>query len=392
LERRGRASRAHSSFARGNALSFFEEFDLDDGPQTEEHPPASKRGRRGNLGGGGSGPDMRRILPVVGVVVLVLVLGFVVLGSCSGDSKADQYRSYVQDVNSVARNSAADARALDTALYNQELTPTQVTQKVASYVPRARAAETTAAALKPPGEIKKQELQRYLLQALQYRTLALEDLQTALKRAFEGGAGSAATELQRRSVATAYGELIASDVIYAASFQRPAQQLMKDEGVTDAAIAQSAWSLSPELANPAQNGNGLWIESVRDSGSTQPCDDGAIGTSIDKVTANGKDLVAGTATGGTVTTVKLKMPSSFAVEVANHGSCPVRGVTVKLVEGTARTQNVKIKSLLPNETVVRTFPAEGSPGEVKIDVSVSPVTGETNSTNNHYTYRVVFQS
>ena len=48
---------------------------------------------------------MRRILPVVGVVVLVLVLGFVVLGSCSGSSKADQYRSYVQDVNSVARQS-----------------------------------------------------------------------------------------------------------------------------------------------------------------------------------------------------------------------------------------------------------------------------------------------
>ena len=86
----------------------------------------SGRGRRGGLGGGGNGPDMRRILPVVGVVVLVLVLGFVVLGSCSGSSKADEYRSYVQDVNSVARQSNADAKALDAALYNQELTPDQV--------------------------------------------------------------------------------------------------------------------------------------------------------------------------------------------------------------------------------------------------------------------------
>ncbi len=51
--RRGGAGRARSSFARGIALSFFEEFDLDDGPQTEEHPPASGRGRRGGLGGGG---------------------------------------------------------------------------------------------------------------------------------------------------------------------------------------------------------------------------------------------------------------------------------------------------------------------------------------------------
>ena len=75
-----------------------------------------------------------------------------------------------------------------------------------------------------PGEIKKQGLQRYLLQSLQYRTLALQDLQAALKKALAGAPNTPATEEQRRAVATAYSELIASDVVYAASFQRPAQQ------------------------------------------------------------------------------------------------------------------------------------------------------------------------
>ncbi len=340
------------------------------------------------MGSGGSGPDMRRILPVVGVVVLVLVLGFVVLGSCSGTSKADEYRSYVQDVNSVARNSNNDAKQLDAALYNQELTPNQVTARVASFIPRARAAETTAAALKPTGEIKKQGLQSFLLQSLQYRTLALQDLQAALKKALAGGANTAATEEQRRAVATAYSELIASDVIFAASFQRPAQQVLQAEKVTDAALTASAWSLSPELANPQPNGNGLWIESVRDAGTAKPCEDGAIGTSIDEVTANGKTLTPGSS----VMTVKLKMPSTFTVTVANHGSCPVRGISIHLTEGNERTQNKPVKSLLPNETVTRSFPATGSPGEVKIDVAVPTVTGETNSTNNHYTYHVAFQA
>jgi hypothetical protein len=335
---------------------------------------------------------MRRILPVVGVVVLVLVLGFVVLGSCSGDSAADKYRSYVQDVNSVARQSNTDARALDAALYDQELTPTQVTTKVASFIPRARAVETTAAALKPTGEIKKQDLQRYLLQALQYRTLALEDLEVALKKALQGSTDSPATEAQRDAVANAYSELIASDVVYAASFQRPAQQVLENENVTDAPVADSVWGLSPELANPAPNGNGLWIESVRDAGASKPCADGVIGTSIDEVTANGKTLQAGTATGGPVTTVKLKIPSSFAVTVANHGSCPVRGISVHLTEGTERTQNVSVKSLLPNETVTKTFAATGNPGEAKVDVTVSPVAGESNTSNNHYIYHVAFQS
>jgi Tfp pilus assembly protein PilP len=331
---------------------------------------------------------MRRILPVVGVVVLVLVLGFVVLGSCSGSSKADAYRSYVQDVNSVARQSNADAKALDAVLYNQELTPGEVTKRVAAFIPRARAAETTAAALKPTGEIKKQGLQRFLLQSLQYHTLALQDLQAALQKALSGAANTAATEEQRRTVANAYSELIAADVIFAASFQRPAQQILKTENVTDAAIVPSAWSLSPELANPSANGNGLWIESVRDAGSTTPCADGQIGTSIEEVTANGKTLTPGT----TVTTVKLKIPSVFTVTIVNGGNCPVRGISVHLTEGNAKTLNKAVKQLLPNETVTRTFAATGNPGEVKVDVAVPTVTGETNSNNNHYTYHVAFQA
>ena len=235
----------------------------------------------------------------------------------------------MQDVNSVARQSNTDAKALDAALYNQELTPNQVTTRVASFIPRARAAETTASALKPPGKIKEQELQRYLLQALQYRTLALTDLEAALKLALSGAADTPPTENQREAVANAYSELIASDVVYAASFQRPAQAILKDENVTDAPITSSVWGLSPELADPSATGNGLWIESVRDAGSSKPCQDGVIGTSIDEVTANGKTLVPGT----TVTTVKLKIPSTFAVTVANHGNCPVRGIEIHLIEG-----------------------------------------------------------
>jgi hypothetical protein len=332
---------------------------------------------------------MRRILPVVGVVVLVLVLGFVVLGSCSGSSAADQYRSYVTDVNAVARESNTDAKALDAALYNQELTPDQVITRVASFIPKARANETTASTLKPPGKIKQQDLQRFLLQALQYRTLALNDLSTALKTALLGKkADVPASSQQRELLAGAYSELIASDVVFAASFQRPAQEILKEANVTDAAIISSPWALSPELANPDQNGNGQWIQSVRDAGSVKPCTGGTIGTSIDGVTANGKALVAGT----TVTTVKLTIPSTFKVTVGNHGNCPVRGIEIRLTEGGSKTQVTKVKSLLPSESVDRSFPATGNPGEVKVDVSVPTVGGETNADNNHYTYHVVFQS
>jgi hypothetical protein len=340
------------------------------------------------MGGGGTGPDMRRILPVVGVVVLVLVLGFVVFGSCSGSSKADAYRAYVRDVNAVAHQSKADAATLDAALYNQQLTPDQVTAKVRGLVARAQATETTAAALKPNAEIKKQGLQRFLLQALQYRALALDDLANALKTALSGAPDVPATDQQRLLVANAYSELIASDVIYAASFQRPVQQVLTNEKVTDAALVDSKWSLSPELANPDANGNGLWIQSVRDAGSATPCASGAIGTSIESVTANGKTLTPGT----TVTTVKLKIPLFFIVKVKNGGNCVVRGISVHLTEGNEKTLKHQVKSLLPNEIDTESFAAVGNPGESKIDVTVSPVAGESNKANNAYTYHVAFQS
>ena len=331
---------------------------------------------------------MRRILPLVGVVVLVLVLGFVVFGSCSGSSKADAYRNYVRDVNAVADQSRTDAKALDAALYNQELTPDQVTTKVRALVARAQSTETTAAALKPTGEIKKQDLQRFLLQSLQYRALALNDLASALKTALGGAADVPATDAQRQLVANAYGELIASDVIYAASFQRPVQNVLSTEKVTDAALTSSRWALSPELANPDANGNGLWIQSVRGAGSATGCPDGPIGTSIESVTANGKVLTPGS----TVTAVKLKIPLSFVVKVKNGGNCVVRGIKVQLTEGNEKTLAHLVKSLLPNEIDTETFPAVGNPGEAKIDVTVSPVQGESNKSNNVAIYHVAFQS
>ncbi len=45
-----------------------------------------------------------------------------------------------------------------------------------------------------------------------------------------------------------------------------------------------------------------------------------------------------------------------------------------------------------NESVTVPFVATGNPGEAKVDVSVTPVSGESNTANNHYTYHVAFQT
>ena len=68
----------------------------------------------------------------------------------------------------------------------------------------------------------------------------------------------------------------------------------------------------------------------------------------------------------------------------------MRGISVQLTEGNEKTLK-PVKSLLPNEVDTETFPAVGNPGEAKIDVT-SRRAGESNKTNNAYTYHVAFQS
>ena len=79
---------------------------------------------------------------------------------------------------------------------------------------------------------------------------------------------------------------------------------------------------------------------MRDAGSVKPCTGGAIGTSIDGVTANGKALVPGTHRHDG----QAEIPSTFKVTVGNHGNCPVRGIEIHLTEGNEKTQQNKRSS------------------------------------------------
>ena len=166
--------------------------------------------------------------------------------------------------------------------------------------------------------------------------------------------------------------------------------MLSAENVTDAAIAASVWALSPELANPDANGNGLWIESVRDAGTASRARTAPIGTSIESVTANGKTLTPGT----TVTTVKLKIPLTFMVTVGNRGNCPVRGISIHLTEGNEKTPEhagqVAAARARPSSRDVpgRRQPGRGQGRRQRADRRRRDRT----PTNNHYTYHVVFQS
>ena len=87
-------------------LSFFEEFDFDDAAETE--PQRQPKRRLGSSGGPrrpGGNIQWQRVAPIIGAVVLVLVVGWLLLGAC-GSSKGP-YRDYVARVNTVVSQSNA---------------------------------------------------------------------------------------------------------------------------------------------------------------------------------------------------------------------------------------------------------------------------------------------
>ena len=196
---------------------------------------------------------------------------------------------------------------------------------------------------------------------------------------------------QRDAVANAYSELIASDVVYAASFQRPAQQVLERRERHRRRRSRLHLGASrPSSRTRTPNGNGLWIQSVRDAGNVQARAPTA--RSARRSSRHGERQDA-RRRARTVTTVKLKIPLSFVVTVKNGGNCIVRGISVHLTEGNEKTLVHLVKSLLPNEIDTETFAAVGNPGEVQDRRHrLARRRRVEQGDNNHYTYHVAFQS
>src|SRR5215467_13383315 len=113
-----------STFDDDTQLEFFEE------PETVESPGGSRRRMRRP----GTGGPRRPSPPPPGAVTLARLAGFVALaivvvvglvfwvGSCQGQSKHDEYASYMNDVRPIAQESAAPGARFATVFGSARLT------------------------------------------------------------------------------------------------------------------------------------------------------------------------------------------------------------------------------------------------------------------------------
>jgi hypothetical protein len=372
-------------------LSFFEDVDFDDGPVTEEHPRRGRRGRRGGNGeerppraprpGSPSGP--RRLVIAIVAVVVVVIVGWYWIRACQADAQRRAYENYVTDVNSVVKQSDDIGARLDNALLDPTATKKKLIATISNLATQQSEVSTSAAKLHDTGRLR--GLQSWLETTMRYRTQGLEGLTASLTTALAKSPVEIADVAQ---ASNAYLRLIASDVVYSDSFQRPAAAALGKANIKGVSLSDSNFALSIKMDDPSYLRSILSRAAQNSSDTTSSSGGGLVGTSLDKVVVLPRNLQL--IPGSKVNSFPSTTNVTYKVFVKNSGEELVTKVRVRFIEAGHPPQTKTITSITPNvvEFVLFSpkFPTLGIPS--KITVRAEPVKGETNTDNNEATYTV----
>jgi hypothetical protein len=375
-------------------LSFFEDVDFDDGPVTEEHPRRGRRGRRGGGGeerppraprpGGSAGP--RRLAVAIVAAIVVLIVGGYWVKACQADAQKRAYENYVTDVNSVVKQSDDIGTRLDNALLDPTATKAKLVSTVSNLARQQSEVATSTAKLHDTGRLR--GLQSWLETTMLYRKQGLEGLGAALTTALSKSPVEV-TDVTQAS--NAYERLLASDVVYSDSFQRPASSALTKANIKGVSLSDSQFALTIKMIDPSYLRQLLQRAVSNGSGSSSTGTGAIVGTQLLKVVVLPKNqqLIPGSHTNSFPSTPNL----TYKVFVKNSGEELVTNVEVRFIEGAATNhppQIAKIRSITPGgvESVLFTpkFPTLGIPS--KITVRAVPVKGEKDPSNNEATYTV----
>ena len=333
---------------------------------------------------------LARLAGLVALAIAVVVGIVFWVGSCQGQSKHDEYKAYMEDVQPIAQSSAATGT---TALVNYanshaKLTLGELQSKFAQWSSRQQQEYNAALRLVPPAQL--QAAHQQVLATLQLRAIALAGMANTLATA-----GSKSPDEVGRLLATQAKALSASDLVWADLFRLPATQTLKRQGVQGVIAPPSQIVSNPEVIGAANLGQ-LYnrVNATNASGQTT----GNHGSAL-----VGTDAVSGgqtqTLTESGPKTVKVAADLVFKVTFQNIGSFQEANVPVTLTISVFNKQKFQktehVSSINPNQTRTVSFgnlqlaPATFA-GQATVNVVIGKVQGETFLGNNHASYPVFF--
>ncbi len=372
-------------------FDFFEEE-----PPTEETSRPERVVRRQGSGGPPRPPrapqnltPLLRLIGLIAFAILIIVLLVFWIQSCQASSKTSTYKTYMTKIAEVASSSQQIGRQLSQDLLAPGVKRAQLEQQISGLARQQQLDVNRAQAITPPGTLRDEH--QAVIQALQYRVSGLTGLASALATTASEKTVSKAAPLLTAQMQ----RLLASDVIWEDSFKGPSDAELRRQGVTGtndaggALVPGSAVLQTDELASTSAMTSVLQrLSGAASAGTGCPCGTGLTST---KVEPSGQELST-----SNQTKIVVTVDMAFQVTVSNTGKSQVFGVPVKLTIEQSKgniVKNTKIDFLNPGESTTVTFkniPTPNFSAPTTIKVEVTPVAGETFTSNNSADYPVIF--
>jgi hypothetical protein len=360
-------------------FDFFDESPTVEGGEREGAPPRRRRKMPTRPPGGPSPSFLRLALLIAGAILLAVVLVLVV-NNCRGNQKKAKYQDYMEAVNGPASESAQIGKQLNDTLTTPGIKLADLRSQLEGLREQQAQIVANASDLDAPGPLR--EEQQSLVEAMQFRVNGL----TGLAAAFAAVQGTPSTSVSGQRLATQAQRLIASDVVYQDLFQQGSAGVMRKEGVTGVPVPDSVFVANPDFGSPT-----FWKQTV-DRLTQSPQSGGLHGNQITSVVVQPGNQRLSTSEDNTV---QVTDRLSFQVNVKNSGDSQETQVVVTLtIKQDPKIEKKETVSVIsPGETKTVVFqdlppPTFGSP--VKVLVTVDPVPGESNTSNNSYEYPVIF--
>lgn len=361
------------------------EFDFfDESPTVEaggrEGAPPRRRRRMPTRPPGGPSPSFLRLALLIAGAILLAVVLVLVVNNCRGNQKKAKYQDYMEAVGGPAGESAQVGKELNDILTTPGIKLADLRSRLEGLRQQQAQIVANTSALDAPGPLREQ--QQSLVEAMQFRVNGLNGLSVA----FAAVQGTPSTAKSGEDLAVQAQRLIASDVVYQDLFKAGSIALMRKEGVTGVPVPDSTFVTNPDFGSPT-----FWKQTV-DRLTQSPQAGGLHGNEITSVVVQPGNQRLSTTEDNTINvTPRL----SFQVNVKNSGDSQetqvVVTLTIKQDPVIRRTQTIPVISPDETKTVVfQDIPAPNFGSPVKVQVSVEPVSGETNTSNNTFEYPVIF--
>jgi CARDB len=361
-------------------FDFFDESPTVESSQRAEGEPRKRRRLPTRPPAPPGGPQLYRLgVLIAGAIVLAVIL-ILVVNSCRKNQKVSAYESYVGSVSTVAAQSEDLGKQLNTQLTTPGIKLEDLRSDVEGLREQQEQILRRAEELEPPGPLLEQ--QEALVETMQFRVNGLVGLATALEQVAQTSNADESGQL----LASQAQRLVASDVVYADGFQSPTETVLEEQGVSNVPVPASKFVQNPEFGSPTQ-----WKQTVARL-TQSPQAGGLHGNGIQAVRVQpGGQQLSPTEDN----TIESSSELRFEVLVQNSGDSQETRVQVRLViqqDPLIEKQQV-IDVINPGETKTVTFRDFGELSfatSTILKVSIEPVQGETNTSNNTAEYPVIF--